>query len=95
MLKQKPLKKHFFSTHLNSDEYPATIIAQFAFRYHSYPGPLADLSLHAMLCRGIKKCSIIWEDSGNAFFEGVGFRAVELVQDRGMDIVVQQQVHSR
>jgi len=73
ILKSEPLKKHFFSTHLNSDEYPATSMQQFSLR-------------------GLKNCSVLWEDSGNAFFEGVGFRAVELAEALGFGIQVKQQI---
>lgn len=39
----------------------------------------------------MKNCSVLWEDSGNAFFEGVGFRAVELAEALGFGIQVKQQ----
>ena len=52
VLKQKPLKEHFFSTHLNSDDYPATTIGQLEFRYHSHRPSFPAIRSHAYAMDG-------------------------------------------
>lgn len=52
----------------------------------------ATTALSNFHLRGVKTVSVIYERSGNLFFEGVGDRAVEVVAELGMSLVVHERV---